>query len=976
MRSVFLTWLCAIVLAASPLTSAQQAGNPDQEARRLLAQPKPAAASSGTDAQQAWQKREQAAIQIGDSEARLEAQQQLLTAARDGEERFKQREKIARTLEKEGKLMQAFLEGDAIVEDPRIGPGRRAQAAAVLAQTMAIANEAERSERYIKRARELAPLATDAEIEVMETVPELAVMRSEAVILSRRGDDVKALAITKQSFELAQRQSQDTRATEARRKAALFSQLDSVWELGSGLEGFGRRDEALALAYSQRKYAALLPETTYKLGVLAKLDYALARTLATYGDYDEALHFVNAALDKYATDQRNPVDNNYALAYKLRAEIYLSIGRPRDMRADVAAFQHARRLNPVLAGNTSEIQAQVLAGLSSREPQEGRVRAREFVAQARQARGTGSSWFKSARALQALAELHPGLDGDAKALAESYIGELATSATQVVDGTKRATIFEAAALERVLDRVIDVPDAGPIAFKAAEILRTDGSQSALLAGAAKMAAANPQLRALVDRERATAVGGAAARSAANQALNRVAAGQKGTNDQEALKRLQSEAEKLSKALEDSERSMADVRREIARRFPRYQELTNPLIPSVADVAKALRQDEVYLNLIAGRNAGYVFLIDNSGSLSAWRVPATRTQTRTMVQRWKHMFDSGEPPQKNSAIEGLDLAAGRWLYTTWLAPAIARYGPGKTFVVSAGGALAPIVWAALPLPDSTGGPGNPRWAIDLADFVTMPSASSLVLTRSVATVKGTRPMFAFADPSFDGKQGAAARPPAGVQANLAATRTATGAANYHKLPRLPETLEEVQLIAEAVGAEQSVIVSGTAATRSRALREDLSQARLVVFATHGIASGEVPGMDSAGLALALEGDGFKDSVLTVEDLANLQINADLVLLSACNTGLASGAVGDTVSALARAFFVAGAKSLMVTGWPVETESAKLLSVGSFRAMAASGTTMPRSLAATQRAMAAGKLGEGYRHPYFWAPYFLVGDGSAQ
>jgi len=108
---------------------------------------------------------------------------------------------------------------------------------------------------------------------------------------------------------------------------------------------------------------------------------------------------------------------------------------------------------------------------------------------------------------------------------------------------------------------------------------------------------------------------------------------------------------------------------------------------------------------------------------------------------------------------------------------------------------------------------------------------------------------------------------------------------------------------------------------------------------------------------------------------LRLNADWVVLSACNTGFASGNAGDTMSALSRGFFAAGARSLLATQWAVESESAKELTVGLFKGYAAEPTiTKAAAMARVQRDMLAGQYGSLYRHPYFWGPYFVAGDAA--
>jgi CHAT domain-containing protein len=160
-----------------------------------------------------------------------------------------------------------------------------------------------------------------------------------------------------------------------------------------------------------------------------------------------------------------------------------------------------------------------------------------------------------------------------------------------------------------------------------------------------------------------------------------------------------------------------------------------------------------------------------------------------------------------------------------------------------------------------------------------------------------------------------------------------------------------------------------------MKENLSDVRVVEFATHGLLPGELPGMLHAGLALAYEGQGLADSVLTIDDIVGLRLDADWVILSACNTGFASGAGGDSMSALARGFFAAGTRTVMATQWAVESQSAKELTVGVFKTLGAdSKISKADALATTQRAMIAGKYGAMYKHPYFWAPYFISGDAA--
>ena len=150
-------------------------------------------------------------------------------------------------------------------------------------------------------------------------------------------------------------------------------------------------------------------------------------------------------------------------------------------------------------------------------------------------------------------------------------------------------------------------------------------------------------------------------------------------------------------------------------------------------------------------------------------------------------------------------------------------------------------------------------------------------------------------------------------------------------------------------------------------------------------GDLDGLTQPALALTapevagVDGDGL----LTVDKILGLRLNADWVVLSACNTGAGAGAGADAVSGLGRAFFYAGSRALLVTNWSVDSESARELVTDLFRRQADNPTLsrmetlrqamvalMDRSEAKDQ----AGKVLFTYAHPFFWAPYTIVGDGS--
>ena len=141
-----------------------------------------------------------------------------------------------------------------------------------------------------------------------------------------------------------------------------------------------------------------------------------------------------------------------------------------------------------------------------------------------------------------------------------------------------------------------------------------------------------------------------------------------------------------------------------------------------------------------------------------------------------------------------------------------------------------------------------------------------------------------------------------------------------LPRLPETAAELQAVAQNLGAPASSIHLRQAASETTVKRAALADYRVVYFATHGLVAGEVKGLAEPSLALTLpkQPSETDDGLLTASEVAQLKLNADWVVLSACNTIAGDKPGAEALSGLARAFFYAGARALLVSHWAVESQ----------------------------------------------------------
>jgi len=288
---------------------------------------------------------------------------------------------------------------------------------------------------------------------------------------------------------------------------------------------------------------------------------------------------------------------------------------------------------------------------------------------------------------------------------------------------------------------------------------------------------------------------------------------------------------------------------------------------------------------------------------------------------------------------------------------------------------------------------------------IPSSAALRTLRNLPPGKPDRTaLIAFGDPVFSTEQeeeiGQAGQSPEPTR--LAETSATTrglslkrrsspkldgiDSAQLAMLPRLPDTADELRSIALALQADPAKVLNlGKQANERVVKTTDLSGFKVLAFATHGLVPGELDGLNQPALALSapavagVDGDGL----LTMEEILSLKLDADWVVLSACNTGAASGAGAEAASGLGRAFFYAGTRAILVTNWSVHSQSAMGLVTDLFRRQAAD-RELTRSEGLRQAMIALmdgpgyvgadGKTEFAYAHPLFWAPYSIIGDGG--
>ncbi|MGE0039133.1 MAG: CHAT domain-containing protein, partial [Xanthobacteraceae bacterium] len=498
----------------------------------------------------------------------------------------------------------------------------------------------------------------------------------------------------------------------------------------------------------------------------------------------------------------------------------------------------------------------------------------------------------------------------------------------------------------LLDRMPSANDDDVAAetFALADSMRGQSVQQALAASSARMLAKDKALAELVRDEQDLTKQVNAQLGVLNNTLELPS----GERDDNTVKALNASIAKLR--LERDKK-----RADIAKRFPSYADLIDPDPPSVKDVQSAMKPDETLLSFYFGRTTSFVWAIPKSGKAVLAAIPVTADEIETKVRKLREALE----PQAEmiSDIPDFDLNLAYELYALLLKPVEAGWKPAKKLIVVTNGALGLLPLSLLPTAPATAADGDgPRfsgyrnvpWLARTHAVAVVPSAAAFKTLRQIPAGSDKREQFiGFGDPVFGKEQNvkvASSEPQDSVPAEVTTMRGAplkrrsspklegVDSAELSLLPALPDTADELKSIALALEADPSKVLRlGKQANEQSVKNEDLSRFRTIVFATHGLVPGELNGLTQPALALSapdvagVEGDGL----LTMEEILGLKLDADWVVLSACNTGAGAGAGAEAASGLGRAFFYAGTRALLVTNWSVHSQSARDLTTDLFR-----------------------------------------------
>jgi CHAT domain-containing protein len=254
-------------------------------------------------------------------------------------------------------------------------------------------------------------------------------------------------------------------------------------------------------------------------------------------------------------------------------------------------------------------------------------------------------------------------------------------------------------------------------------------------------------------------------------------------------------------------------------------------------------------------------------------------------------------------------------------------------------------------------------------VALPSASIVAALRRDGKERppAARTLAILADPVFEADDPRVVRAAQSTRHETPAAASRTS--DRPNLVRLPFTREEATAIATLTGSKGVLVATGFNASRATAMNGSLSQYRIVHFATHGVIDSERPALTALVLSLVDKRGAAQDGYLRIHDIYAMRLDADLVVLSACQTALGKQIKGEGLVGLTRAFMYAGAPRVVASLWQVSDRATAALMQRFYAGMLQHHLRPAAALRAAQIQMSHEPV---WAHPYYWAGFVLQGD----
>lgn len=439
-----------------------------------------------------------------------------------------------------------------------------------------------------------------------------------------------------------------------------------------------------------------------------------------------------------------------------------------------------------------------------------------------------------------------------------------------------------------------------------------------------------------------------------------------------------------------------VQAQIKAQSPAYAQLTAPYVLTAAEIQAVLRQDEgtALLEYLIGDERSYLWFVTPDG-LTTRELPgrealkslAGDVYESLVARQQREGEDEARRYERYTSEEAQFCSRAAELSRQVLAP-LAGEEEARRLLVVPDGDLRYVPFDALPLPGGTGQcrigaePATYLPVLTKYEVVHLPSISSLALLRRLAadSPPPDKGIAIWADPVFEPDDPRVAN----RASNLAPPTRTTGGpvvlgaeplshspyeAHATSPTRLLATAQEADSILHLAPAGVALLLTGFAANRESALEHDLRGYRILHFATHGLINKEHPALSGLLLSTVDEQGHSRNGLLQLHDIYGLRLNADLVVLSACQTGLGKEVSGEGLVGLTQGFLYAGSRSIVVSLWQVEDKAAATLMGNFYEAMLREGVAPAVALRGAKLMMyRQGAL----QSPYFWSAFVIQGE----
>lgn len=379
----------------------------------------------------------------------------------------------------------------------------------------------------------------------------------------------------------------------------------------------------------------------------------------------------------------------------------------------------------------------------------------------------------------------------------------------------------------------------------------------------------------------------------------------------------------------------------------------------------LQTREAYWQWIVHPTGNVTICVTSSG---VWLVPLGMSAGKMKALADElHQKSSLRGIKSPKQIKPYPIAKAHSLYENLFAPLAGQMRGKDHWILSPPGLLDAVPWPALVTKPPVSLPQRPAWLVERAAISLIPSWQAWQELQQRGASRASRSFLGVGDPRNKGAISTAALKIKGSFVSGIAPEATVAPDSDTSFAH------ELTVISKLFPAGSRKILSGNRATKKALLQLPLNRYRIIVFSTHGYLAGEM--YQTIGPSLALTGTGTRpsDRFLSANEIAHLRLDAELVFLSACDTAAPDGHLdAEGFSGLTSAFLLAGARNVVATLWPVETEATERLAISTLSNYV-NGRDISVSFALRSAMMDALRSTDKLRsHPSFWAGFLVVGN----